>query len=749
MYIRTEAPATILPPIVKRTMSAMYSAVDNYHFHDNDSTAYIKHVLDVDRAAITHFRDVPDPRPGEFKRDKITEEHHTHYRPEELWKIAETLKTTKLAAKVVLAQLRKIEGVTESVVATFLAFMISARPQVAYMMACSRHLWAATDVCDLADRLKKVSTPMKSMHNYAICDLTELFELQVLVNRGIGEIDWCSEQSHRTAPDVIDVKFEDVYNAATQIFAMGKHHGYKYRTMNADKYVKARWEWVPSGSVHSQHHDDKPYIAESYRHRTKFVALNMMSSEYVKRMITDRPPQIRAWASVKYEWAKRRAIYGVDLTSSVITNFAMFRCEEVFKHRFPVGEEAAAERVHKRLSFMLKTSESFCYDFDDFNAQHSVSSMQAVLVAYHNVFYGDMSDDQRAAMEWVIKSLGDVMVHNNETSPPQHYQTAGTLLSGWRLTTFMNTALNYIYFKIAGCFDIAGVKDSVHNGDDVLVAISDIQAATRIHHQMSLINARAQATKCNVFSVGEFLRVDHKVTRETGLGAQYLTRACATLVHSRVESQEPVVFTDAIKAAIVRADELADRAKVDKKFVTDLKELAYQRLATVFGRTPVEAEIIAKSHMLVGGASKARFAPVDYLIEEKPEYDEYDPRSQDVPVSELLPGMRDYATTLSKQFADFIDFDDVLGRITAATRRQTMVTRKTWLSFTPLDYTTKYKYGRMHYKSYRDIVRIPHLEKARFAGISPLALIDHKSFWLVKGMFFGVSDVYYAMRALL
>lgn len=119
---------------------------------------------------------------------------------------------------------------------------------------------------------------------------------------------------------------------------MGTRHGYKYPKLKLDKYVRSRWEWVPTGSVHSQYDEDQPYIASDYRHRTKFVTLNMMPAPHVRRMF-QREPEIRAWASIKYEWAKQRAIYGVDLTSSVVTNYAMYRCEEALKHRFLVGED--------------------------------------------------------------------------------------------------------------------------------------------------------------------------------------------------------------------------------------------------------------------------------------------------------------------------------------------------------------------------------------------------------------------------
>jgi hypothetical protein len=121
----------------------------------------------------------------------------------------------------------------------------------------------------------------------------------------------------------------------------------------------------------------------------------------------------------------------------------MFDCEDILRDRFPIGRDAESERVHRKLTAMLRGSESFCYDFDDFNAQHSTESMMTVLMAYRDTFQGNMSPEQLVAMNWVIASICDVRV--KEQNVDKWYTAKGTLMSGWRLTTFMNTVLNYVY----------------------------------------------------------------------------------------------------------------------------------------------------------------------------------------------------------------------------------------------------------------------------------------------------------------
>ena len=752
-YVNVRVDARTLPAIIRKAMSGMYSVVDGYDFSDFDGSRYLRREFEVDRRMIAHCGHVSPPSAGEFPRARVTAEHHTHYRPEEVWDVAMHFKARMTPLALVLKALRRMEGVTEAMVATFLMYVLFARPQVAQIFSTSRKIWNCNTVDELLVVLKKLSTPLKSMHNRDVLDLTEMFELMCLVNRGVGTIDWDAERLHRVRPDVIKVDPADVYREAQSVFLDGVRRGYRYSRMDLNKYLDARWEWVPSGSIHSQYPEDKPYMKKQYRHRTKFVALNMMSKQHIASMFK-RPPEIHAWASVKHEWAKQRAIYGVDLTDTVITNYAMFRCEEVFKHKFPIGEEAAAERVHKRLKFLLQDSESLCYDFDDFNAQHSTASMKAVLEAYYDTFCCDMDVSQQRAMEWVIASIDKVVVHNNENGRNEQYEAEGTLLSGWRLTTFMNTALNYIYFKIAGVFDLPGVIDSVHNGDDVLVSIRDVHTANSIHAQMAKINARAQHAKCNVFSVGEFLRVEHKVDKDKGLGAQYLTRGVATLVHSRTESQEPTRLIDSLKAAVTRCEEVVARSKDSMDVGLTLLDMVVQRLSKLFGVDVDVCRRLVRAHVIVGGPIAGMEGKVDKHYKEGIDYETTEGLSSTelrklATVQELGPGIYDYARLLVKQFGRYIGEDQALRSVQEATRRQLAITRRTWLTETDVSMDRKYEYGKTVFRMYRELVNIPHLEKARFVGVSPISLLAEANMKLITNLIASSVDVNYTLKVLL
>jgi len=741
-YLDVNTNVDTLPPEIRQAVSAAYSQVDGYDFTKNNKAQMIRRLFATKPRAAPELKDV---EPGLFDRAAVSGEHHTHLRPEEIWDIAKRDPARRELFSVMLENLKTMGGVTEAFASSALLYAVIAGLTQARIVVFSSYLWT-DDLGTTMDRLKDVSVKMKALHSRDILDLTELFELNTLVNRGYGAVNWKTEREHRLNPDVIDVKPETVYAKAVSVFNMGVRHGFKYKRMNLRDFAAARWEWSPAGSVHSQHAVDEKYInRDSYRYRTKFVTLNSMPLEHVERMFT-RKPAIRAWASTKYEWGKERAIYGVDLTSATVAHFAMFNCEEVLKHRFPVGEDAEAGRVHKRLKAMLEGCDSFCYDFDDFNAQHSTSSMLAVIKAYRDVFAPAMTEEQLAAMNWILDSYMDIMVYPLQDGP---YRPNGTLLSGSRLTTFINTVLNYVYMDIAGVFEHPDVVDSVHNGDDVLIAIRSVKAAIDVHDKMADINARAQPAKCNILSVGEFLRVEHKIEMSDGLGSQYLSRACATAVHSRIESQMPVRALDAVSATVTRMGELKRRAPAASEQIDLLTIKIFKHLSIVFSTPYDKLAAAASAHSVVGGCSDDRWAPVEWKVREVIPYHLREDEESSSIEQAVVPGCRDYAALMERRLNGVIPFNKIHQSVSRATRAQLAITRESKLVLDDVSAQVKYKYARALKGMYKGIVKLPFIARARFLGLPPIALASQAQISKLMRLTSSVSDVAWTLKVLL
>jgi hypothetical protein len=178
--------------------------------------------------------------------------------------------------------------------------------------------------------------------------------------------------------------------------------------------------------------------------------------------------------------------------------------------------------------------------------------MQAVIDAWVEVYRDELTNEQIAACAWTSQSIDRMVVENSITNDT--YNASGTLFSGWRLTTFINTALNYIYLKKAG---INETVMSVHNGDDVYAGLDNLAQAVKIIKSAHKLNIRANLSKMSIGTIAEFLRMDMRAQSPTA--CQYLTRACATYVHGRIETESPLSCRSLIRAYYERFRQLKQR----------------------------------------------------------------------------------------------------------------------------------------------------------------------------------------------
>lgn len=715
LYVDVDQSVVYLSPQAKRLASVAYSQVANYVWNTSTVLDTLQNLFAAD----------PETRPKglsklpRYEKHKISSEHHTHLRPAEVVAASEDAGGSRTHIIMQMAERLFHSGIVhEATASTFLTYALTAEKQFVRFLLDSTILWQGAKGPDaLVTRLKEVSGQIKSINTSSYEPLVELFELVVLVNRGVGLVDWQKERANRTRPDVVEVDSKEVYAKCRQLFGEARA-GYKYPKMEIDDYLDRRWEWVPGGSVHSQYDEDQQYIIKGQHTRNKFVTLNLMPKPAIRRFLGSRP-EIRAWPSTKYEWGKQRAIYGTDLRSTVLTNFAMFRCEDVLATKFPVGSQAEASKVHKRVDMMLDHADSFCFDYDDFNSQHSIQSMYAVLLAFRDEFKADMGSDQYQAMDWVCQSVRSMYVY--ETDAERWYQLKGTLLSGWRLTTFMNTVLNWVYMELAGVFELDDVSDSVHNGDDVMIALTKPSTAIKIMTKMHAINARAQSAKCNLFTVAEFLRVEHGAIGADGLGAQYLSRSCATLVHSRIESREPVSLTRLLEADKDRLADLSARTNE----VSAVEALSHQlelRAAKIFNTDLTVIASVKRAHRVCGGVNDSRWASVDTQIV-KEVGSTQTPTEIDDPSS--WPGVFDYATRLERMFSGTIPFRAILGAIVQGSRTTIAMSREEKVRAAPNLKPDRSEWERAMYKTYKGVNTSYYASMARFMSIPPAANNEH------------------------
>ncbi|GFM95170.1 RNA-dependent RNA polymerase, partial [viral metagenome] len=455
-----------------------------------------------------------------------------------------------------------------------------------------------------------------------------------------------------------------------------------------------------AGSVHSQYSEDTARVPKERSLKNKFIAL-ILEDERDAKYYLDRRPEIMAWSSVKYEWAKERAIYGTDITSYILAHYAFYNCEDTLPADFPVGKKARPSFVNARVAAVLEDTMPLCIDFEDFNSQHSIGAMKSVIRAYIDANKNRLEAEQLAAAEWTMLSMDNTVIIDNMGTKTT-YRANGTLMSGWRLTTFMNSVLNYIYTR-----QIVGVIEtrtrSIHNGDDVLMGVNNLEVARRAVQNSEKMGVRLQRKKCGFGGIAEFLRVDHM----RGEYGQYLTRNIATLVHSRIESKIAIKAADLVQAMEDRLSEYLIRGG-EVEIALNLRKNYYKRIAPKYDKTVEELHVIKHTHRVAGGISERTDAGVEHVIEETRE-------AKEIELPESIPGIISYAAILKKKLELTVPVRVIEKRLRNATLNavQMVFIRENISKNTDVQ---RYTVLRAIFKAYSDAAEDPLFGKAMLVG---------------------------------
>nr|UVG55952.1 putative RNA-dependent RNA polymerase [Poaceae Liege totivirus 17] len=675
--------------VMTRHFNGLYESVN---YDDPTSTE----ALFRDRSGGVSENKVMTPNDADAApKSKISAAHHFHYYPAE---VAASLSNER--RKEAMDALRLPSDATLPFYAGWLLWCGTA-PVELVQGARRAGLTAARSTKEFIAMAKSLSVEAKSLQNLVEADLRPIFELDVLVNRTDGVVDWEAEKRNRTELNVTNISRGDIFARAVAVFGEARGIGRRPNRMTWKEYWESRWQWSAAGSIHSQHAEDLDYVIKTDPAlKNKFIAMANMPELGIE-YFASRPAEIHGWASTKYEWAKQRAIYGTDLTSYTLANFAFYNCENVLPRQFPVGADANDRNVQSRVAGVLENRVPFCLDFEDFNSQHSASSMAAVIDAYLAVYDSDMTAEQVEAVKWTRDSVARQVIHDN-IGLKELYEARGTLLSGWRLTTFMNSVLNYIYtLMLAG--EQNKVKSSLHNGDDVLMGTRTLGLPQQCMKNARKYNIRMQTSKCAYGAIAEFLRIDHR----RGSRGQYLARAISTLMHSRIESRISTDARDLVQSMENRFTDAADRG-MELRVITMLRELYYRRQSVICGNTLDEMYLIKTTHRAAGGISEAQDARVDVLIEPGE-------LGQQGVVLPRLPGVVAYARLLDRTLKLQVTSKEMERRVEKATY-EAVVTKNRTMSVTVGGIDEWYARVKSIYKAHKGAVRVQNYGKAALVG---------------------------------
>jgi len=706
------------------TLSRHFTGDTGFYYNDPTNIANLTHGM-ANTMGTASQNWTPDTL-ASAPESRISGEHHIHFRAEEIWEVLDTKQKERATLAFTLPK-----DSTNTFITGVMLWAANA-DELSLTVVKASGILASKDVKTYMKSAKALSIRAKSYQNLLGADLRQLFELDVLVNRIDGSVDWETEKNNRTNVIPANLSYDKVFSKALSIFQRIDITSQKPRRLDWVEFWSARWQWSASSSIHSQYLSDTADLPKERDFRNKFIALLQMEEVRLEHFL-DRPPTLMGWSSTKYEWGKLRAIYGTDLTSYVLAHFAFYNCEETLPREFPVGSKASDQYVTAQVSATLEGMMPLCLDYEDFNSQHSTRSMGAVIDAYVSAHSNSMSVDQVKAAQWTKASLSNVVIHDS-VGTKSVYKAKGTLLSGWRLTSFMNSVLNKVYMSAALGHTTASIR-SVHNGDDILAGINNFATAVAALKGAKLHSIRLQRAKCAFGGIAEFLRVDH--TR--GSYGQYLTRSVATLLHSRIESG---LATDAVKAVSAMESRFIDffMRGGDPNLITRMRDSHYKRIATVFDTTEEVLHLIKRTHNVAGGCENALSADITHVIEKELVTTDDAPKLR-------LPGVAAYAKEIVRVLHLTRPIEQVAKRLYNATLNAVSFGKRK-IHLRPNDDIRQYSVYRSLYKAHSQVIQNVAYGKAQLVGFVFDILSTNPGLSILAQVIAGAKDPMTALRIL-
>ncbi|ALP73431.1 RNA-dependent RNA polymerase [Ustilaginoidea virens RNA virus 5] len=352
-----------------------------------------------------------------------------------------------------------------------------------------------------------------------------LVEGKSLQGRGVGSLDLAKEAEQRCDPDWVAGKVlhcdpEELRLVIRQILSE-ELKGREIVFDTPEQFWERRWQWCVNGS-HNRTWDARAGVdlPASMPGCDRFY--RRAFSEVCKvETLTGWSGEVLAGVSPKLENGKTRAIFACDTLSYYAFEHLLGPVSAAWLDRRVVldpgrvGHLGMAERINRTrdgggIDVML--------DYDDFNSHHSNTSMRILL-------------EETCAAVGYDEELGRKLCQSFDNTwvktPAGLSRVRGTLMSGHRGTTYINSVLNAAYIRLAvGRAAYEGMV-SMHVGDDVYVNCPTPEGVEELVDRCAAIGCRMNPTKQSVGKVGaEFLRMG--IRREGAHG--YLARSVASLV---------------------------------------------------------------------------------------------------------------------------------------------------------------------------------------------------------------------------
>lgn len=384
-----------------------------------------------------------------------------------------------------------------------------------------------------------------------------LVETNTMRGRDVGVIDLAEEARYRTTSAVFDkiadFPEEDLRAACYRLLRDEISHGENGLLVDFPTYEEhweSRWAWAVNGA-HSGH------VSRNYARAPKPPG---MLREHRRAWLesVDSDPRV-GWdghtyvsVSPKIESGKTRAIFACDTVSYLAFEHLLGPVERRWRHKNVILDPGKGG--HVGMSFRTRAARnrsgvSMMLDYDDFNSQHSTRAMQILI-------------EVLCDLTGYPRHLADVLIHSFDVSDiyygAQYIGRAlGTLMSGHRGTTFINSCLNRVYLDLVLGRDILDNAVALHVGDDVYFGVTTYKLAGTVCRLLSESKLRMNPIKQSVGHVStEFLRNAASGRSTRG----YLARGVAGVIAGNWTSDLTLSPAEAMSSIIAAGRTLANRS---------------------------------------------------------------------------------------------------------------------------------------------------------------------------------------------
>ncbi|CCD33024.1 RNA dependent RNA polymerase [Aspergillus foetidus slow virus 1] len=416
--------------------------------------------------------------------------------------------------------------------------------------------WAiATHMVLYPDDAKALNGALKALGTNSTPYGCLLVEANTLQGRGVGAIDMREKARERCDPDfiqksVVSANFDELREHVRAVITT-ELSGRDVKMPTLSDFWTSRWAWCVNGSETAKSDEVLGLDPKAYK-RTHTRSYRRMAAESVR----DEP--ISTWdgttyasASPKLEAGKTRAIFACDTRSYFAFSWCLNAVQKAWRNSrvlLDPGIGGHLGMVNRIRHAQRGGGVNLMLDFDDFNSQHHTVAMQIVF---------DELCKYIGAPDWYRHVLVNSFTRTHVSIDGRWELVQGTLMSGHRGTTFINSVLNAAYIRMAVGGPYFDSLLSLHTGDDVYIRANTLGDCDYILNRCRDYGCRLNPAKQSVGYYGaEFLRVAIRGERAYG----YFARGVSGFVNGNWTSSDPLSLTEGLSSAIASCRTLINRS---------------------------------------------------------------------------------------------------------------------------------------------------------------------------------------------